>query len=122
MELFAGMRIVLVKKLIIPKASFIFLPRLLKRCIDQLVANWFLQATYFQPLIDKISSCINGWQQKLLYMEGRHSLIKHVLNSIPMHILSAISLPKQTIQEIEQLLTKVLWVQHEQEDKRYWMF
>ncbi|KAI5667615.1 hypothetical protein M9H77_17468 [Catharanthus roseus] len=44
-------------------------------------------------------------------MGGRLILIKYVLNSIPLHILSTISPPKQTLHEIERLYAKFFWGQ-----------
>lgn len=48
----------------------------------------------FKNLVDKIFAGFAGWQHRLLNIGGRLILIKHILSSIPMNILSAISLPK----------------------------
>lgn len=69
------------------------------------------RAIYFQSIIDKISSHISGWQ---------HNLIKHLLSSIPIHILSVISPPKWTIKEIERIFLSssgAIWAR----GQRHWM-
>lgn len=77
-------------------------------------------AAYFQPLFDKISSPVSGWQHNLLNM-GRHLiLIKYVFNSIPIHILSAINPQKQSIHVIERVFEKFLYEKYALEDKRHW--
>lgn len=79
------------------------------------------RAIYFQTMVDKISSYISSWQNNFLNMGGHLILIEYVLSSIPVHILSAISPPKQVIHELDWIFSKFLWGQHEQEEKRHWM-
>ncbi|KAG5585833.1 hypothetical protein H5410_046267 [Solanum commersonii] len=48
---------------------------------------------YFSELISKIVNRITGWQSKMLGYGGKATLIKHVLQSMPIHILSTIPPP-----------------------------
>lgn len=82
-------------------------------------ANLQEYVAFFQSLVDKISSCISGWQHNFLDIEGCLIVIKHILSSIPMHILSAINPPKQIIKKIGRLFSIFLWEQYEQEDKQH---
>lgn len=59
---------------------------------------------HFQHIIDHIAERAKGWQSKLMSDAGRLVLIKHVLSSIPMHILSATSIPKTCLKKIESIL------------------
>ncbi|KAG5605800.1 hypothetical protein H5410_027292 [Solanum commersonii] len=46
---------------------------------------------YFSDLINKVLCRITGWHTKLLSYGGRAILVKHVLQSLPIHLLSAIT-------------------------------
>nr|XP_009786710.1 PREDICTED: uncharacterized protein LOC104234773 [Nicotiana sylvestris] len=49
---------------------------------------------FYQPLITKVMDKLQSWQGKLLLVGGRAVLISHVLQSMPMHLLSAVNPPK----------------------------
>ncbi|WMV30180.1 hypothetical protein MTR67_023565 [Solanum verrucosum] len=63
---------------------------------------------YFSELISKIVNRITGWQSKMLSYGGKATLIKHVLQSMPIHILSAISPPPPLLLFLNRF--KVLWL------------
>ncbi|XP_020243360.1 uncharacterized protein LOC109821594 [Asparagus officinalis] len=67
------------------------------------------KAAPFLPLVDRIKVCLQGWQGKLLSQAGRLILIKHVLSSMPIHLLSAISIPKSVLSKIESLFANFFW-------------
>ncbi|KAH0772311.1 hypothetical protein KY290_016292 [Solanum tuberosum] len=48
---------------------------------------------YFSDLINKVLCRITGWQTRLLSYGGRAILVKHVLQSLPIHLLSAVTPP-----------------------------
>jgi len=52
---------------------------------------------YFCDLISQVLSRITGWKAKILSYGGRATLVKHVLQSIPIHLISAISPPSTVI-------------------------
>lgn len=64
---------------------------------------------HFQHVIDRISERTNGWQARLLSSADRLVLIKHVLSSIPIHVLSATTLPEECVRKIESILAKIFW-------------
>lgn len=64
---------------------------------------------YYSDLIAKISKRISGWQSRILSFGGKTTLVKHVLQSIPIHTLSAISPPKTTIRQIQDLSADFFW-------------
>ncbi|KAG5580297.1 hypothetical protein H5410_050924 [Solanum commersonii] len=48
---------------------------------------------YFSDLINKVLCRITGWQTRLLSYGGRAILVKHVLQSLPIHLLLAVTPP-----------------------------
>lgn len=77
--------------------------------------------SYFQPILDKLRNMISIWKNKLLSQGGRLILIKHVLSSIPIHILSAVTPPKSVIQDIERLIANFFWGESEVGKRRHWI-
>lgn len=53
---------------------------------------------------------IRGWQSIILSFGGRAAHVKFVLQSLPIHIISAISPPKTTLKQIKSLTTDLFWV------------
>ncbi|XP_055824413.1 uncharacterized protein LOC129892924 [Solanum dulcamara] len=64
---------------------------------------------YFTSIVSKVISRIRGWQTKVLSYGGRVTLVKSVLQSIPIHLLSAISPTKTTINQIKRLIANFFW-------------
>ncbi|XP_058070075.1 uncharacterized protein LOC131219091 [Magnolia sinica] len=60
-----------------------------------------IQAPLMMPLIHKILSKMEGWKVKILNPADRLTLIKHVLSSIPIHVLSTVNIPKATCRMLE---------------------
>lgn len=75
---------------------------------------------HFQPIIDHTAERTNGWQVKLLSTAGQLVLIKHVLSSMPIHVLSATLLPEECIYKIEMILAKLFWGSMEYGKHRHW--
>ncbi|XP_015166827.1 uncharacterized protein [Solanum tuberosum] len=76
--------------------------------------------TYFSDLINKIVNRITGWQSKMLSYGGKSTLIKHVLQSMPIHILSAISAPSTRLKQIQSILADFFWGWREDKKKYHW--
>ena len=66
-------------------------------------------ADLFLGLIDKISKRIEGWQAKLLSVGGNLTLVKSVLNSIPIHQLSILQAPNKVLDLIQQKIQNFVW-------------
>ncbi|KAK4707107.1 hypothetical protein R3W88_033321 [Solanum pinnatisectum] len=64
---------------------------------------------YYSHLVEKVSKKICGWQGKILSFEGKITLIKHVLQSMPIHTMFAISPPNTTIKYIESIIADFFW-------------
>ncbi|WMV27386.1 hypothetical protein MTR67_020771 [Solanum verrucosum] len=76
---------------------------------------------YFDGLISKITGRLQGWQGKMISCGGRAVLIKAVLQSLPLHMLSVIHLPKTTTSQIEKLFANFFWSETEGKKKHHWI-
>jgi len=61
-----------------------------------------------------------GWQAKVLSFGGRITLIKHALQSIPIHTMAAISPPSTTIKYIEAIIADFYWGRDQDKKKYHW--
>ncbi|TXG56159.1 hypothetical protein EZV62_017472 [Acer yangbiense] len=59
-----------------------------------LIVDGKLKVGQFDPLIQKISKKIEGWKSRLLSQGGRLVLLRHVLSSMSLHLLSVLNTPK----------------------------
>ncbi|WMV24703.1 hypothetical protein MTR67_018088 [Solanum verrucosum] len=67
------------------------------------------QKAYYQQMINRISTKLQAWKGKLLSYAGRAILIKHVLQSIPVHCLSVMNPPSNVISTIQKMMTQFFW-------------
>ncbi|GAV89340.1 hypothetical protein CFOL_v3_32757 [Cephalotus follicularis] len=67
------------------------------------------QSCFFDDLVERISSRIQNWKSKLLSFGGKLTLIKSVLCSMPIHILSLLNVPKKVTNRIQKILANFLW-------------
>lgn len=64
---------------------------------------------YFSDIVSKVVSRILGWQSRILSFGGKATLVKHMLQSLPIHLLSAISPPSTTLKQIQALCVDFFW-------------
>ncbi|XP_049348177.1 uncharacterized protein LOC125812743 [Solanum verrucosum] len=57
---------------------------------------------YFSEMVNKVVNRITGWQSQMLGYGGKATLIKHVLHTLLIHLLSAISSPSTTIKKFRE--------------------
>ncbi|XP_019235632.1 PREDICTED: uncharacterized protein LOC109215963 [Nicotiana attenuata] len=75
---------------------------------------------HFNGLISKVLGRIKGWHGKMLSDGGRATLIKYVLQSLPIHLLSAVSPPKTVMKQIERLTANFFWGMDKDKHKYHW--
>ncbi|XP_058112005.1 uncharacterized protein LOC131255323 [Magnolia sinica] len=80
-----------------------------------------IQASTFQPLVEKILARISGWKARFLNQGARIVLIKHVLLSIPIHSLAVVDIPKQTLCSLEKGFTDFFWGWSEGKKNLHWV-
>lgn len=61
---------------------------------------------HFEELVKKVAKRVLGWQNMLLTYGGRYVLIAHILQSMPIYLMSAINPPKRVINQIHKILAK----------------
>ncbi|XP_055802634.1 uncharacterized protein LOC129871697 [Solanum dulcamara] len=75
---------------------------------------------YYSELIAKVVARIAGWQAKLISYGGRITLIKHVIQALPIHLLSASSPPATTIKQIQSITANFFWGWKNKRRKYHW--
>ncbi|KAK6791753.1 hypothetical protein RDI58_010834 [Solanum bulbocastanum] len=66
-------------------------------------------ASYFEDLIRKIARRILTWHNRFLLFGGKFVLINHVLQSMPVFLLSAMNPPQKVMEQIHQIFAKFFW-------------
>lgn len=75
---------------------------------------------YFEELLQKFQARLQGWYTKLMSNMGRIVLIQSVLNSMPIHLLTSLSLPKGIISRMNSIMASFLWSGKANTRKRHW--
>ena len=76
---------------------------------------------YFQNLITTVAATIASWKNRLLSLGGKVVLIKHVLSSLPLHLLATVSPPKSVFATLEHLFANFFWGSDEGGLKYHWI-
>ncbi|XP_060216591.1 uncharacterized protein LOC132644058 [Lycium barbarum] len=63
----------------------------------------------YTELLKKVKDILQTWKGKLLSYGGKAVLITSVLQSIPIHVLSAIRPPKCVIKELDRIFARFFW-------------
>lgn len=95
------------KRKIIHLTGFWFTPFPLKYLGCPLIAGR-IRSSYFQSLVDSVSLRINMWSSKWLSFGGRLVLLKSVLNSIPIHLLTVLHPPNGVLWQLRKLFARFL--------------
>lgn len=76
---------------------------------------------YFEDLINKVMKRVMSWQNKLLSFGGRYVLIAHVLQSIPVYLLSVMNPPARVIEQIHKIFARFFWGNTTNNKRRHWV-
>lgn len=63
----------------------------------------------FGEVIERMTSRLAGWKNRVLSFAGRVTLTKAVLSSIPVHLMSTICLPKSILDKMDQVSRSFMW-------------
>lgn len=74
----------------------------------------------YSYMMNKIVKKIAGWHGKLLYVGGRNILIRHILQSLLIHLLAAVEPPIIVFKEIEKHLARFFWGSDRDKAKYHW--
>ena len=75
---------------------------------------------YYTNLEAKVVKRIIGWKSRILSFGGRVTLIKHVLESIPIHAMASISPTKTTLNYIKRVIDDFFWGLDKKKKKYHW--
>lgn len=64
---------------------------------------------HFEELLKKVRKRIMLWQKKLLSFGGRFILVAHVLQSMPVYLLTTMNPPKGVIKQLHMIFAKFFW-------------
>lgn len=67
------------------------------------------KVAYFDGLLDSIALRLNNWKNRLLSPGGRLVLLKSVLSSMPIYLMSILKLPKLVIKKLNSIFASFLW-------------
>ena len=68
-----------------------------------------IRMVHLQYIQDRAKGKIAGWQGKLITVAGRKELIRSVVTSLPVYLITAIKPPKKFIKELDKLRHRFLW-------------
>jgi len=63
----------------------------------------------FSFIKDRVWQKINSWSSKCLSKAGREIMIKYVLQTIPLYVMSIFRLPNSLLDEIEKMMNAFWW-------------
>jgi hypothetical protein len=69
---------------------------------------------HLQPVLDRAASKLSGWQGHVMNLGGRRELVKSVLSSLPIYMLTALKAPKQFYKAMDKIRRHFLWAGNEQ--------
>ena len=79
------------------------------------------KGSYFADLSQRMVDKVLSWKTRLLSSGGKIILIKHVLSSIPIHLLAAGVMPKSIFHTIERVCANFLWGMTEESMRFHWV-
>lgn len=65
-----------------------------------------LKIRHFFPLLEIVEKKLSGWKSRILSQGGRLVLLRHVLTTLPLHLLSVLQVPKAVITKLNGLFAK----------------
>jgi len=75
---------------------------------------------HFSDLIGRLKAKLQSWKSNLLSYGGKDVLIGSVLQSIPIHVLSAIVPPVCVLKEIHRIFAKFFWSNRVNGRSKHW--
>lgn len=64
---------------------------------------------HWQYIQDRAKRRVAGWQGRLLNIAGCRELVRSMLSSLPVYLLTAVKVPKNFIKEFDKIRRRFLW-------------
>lgn len=68
-----------------------------------------IRLAHLQPILDRGRAKMARWKGKLINIAGRRELVKSVLTSIPIYLLTALRVSKKFVRDLDRESKKFLW-------------
>ncbi|XP_071909763.1 uncharacterized protein [Coffea arabica] len=88
---------------------------------DNFLLAWECLSAIFEVVNGDAGKIRSSWKNRSLPPSRKIVLIKHVLSSIPLHLLVAVSPPKSVLATVERFVANFLWGSDEGGSKHYWI-
>ncbi|XP_075086276.1 uncharacterized protein LOC142168987 [Nicotiana tabacum] len=75
---------------------------------------------FYKNIIFKVHDMLSSWKGKLLSNGGRAFVISHMLNSMPIHLLSVVNLPAYVINQLQKMFARFYWSNSGNGRARHW--
>ena len=85
------------------------------------VVHWSTKEGVLWEICRAVANRILSRKQRILSPGGRVVLLKHVLSSLPIHLLAAASPPTRVLREVERVMAAFLWGTSEFGPRFHWM-
>ena len=79
-----------------------------------------IRCVHFDGLLTKLRQRLFHWSSKMLTMGGKIILIRHVLSSIPMHLIQVLQPPKAVFVALGRICNAFLWDHSTTEKRVHW--
>ena len=63
----------------------------------------------WNPIVEKYEKTLARWRSQYLYLGGRLTLIKSVLDALPTYMLSIFHIPQSVVQGLDKIRKNFLW-------------
>ena len=73
-----------------------------------------LRLVHLQSIKDKALTKLSGWQCRLLNPGGRRVLVRSVLSSLPVYMLTVLKPPKAFVKDFDRVRRRFLWAGNQQ--------
>ncbi|XP_042944790.1 uncharacterized protein LOC122278671 [Carya illinoinensis] len=80
-----------------------------------------IKVSYFEDLLNRIRDRLEGWQNRLLSAGAHLLLLRHVVSSIPVHLLSVLHAPKKVVFSLNRIMSNFFWGTSNGKQKRKWV-
>ncbi|VFQ96159.1 unnamed protein product [Cuscuta campestris] len=88
--------------------------------LGSVIVKGKLRKIHCQGLLQKFERRIAAWYSRKLNQMGRLILIKHVLSSIPLHILAVQEIPRSIVKCLHMLMANFFWGARDMGHKYHW--
>lgn len=80
-----------------------------------------LKAIHLDDLVGKVKKRLEGWQNRLLSNGARLMLLKHVLMSLPIHLMSVIQVPLSVVRVLNRYFSNFFLGMIDGKPKKHWL-